>query len=547
MWARGAGPVGVADERLTAGAGPAGVADERLMAAVDGCAAQAAALQRCARAVASCEAELRALGLLPAAFDALGPALVSHLAFEEHGEEAREAARAAAARRESAAACAAALAAKAESRGAPTRAAHELRCGCPAELDPDLSDAPCAVITSDIPGDMRSSLRDARFQWCSRDQQATAAGLVTRVMWGSEARFWADAAPEAADATRRFGHSFGVTEDWLTSKDALATLVHVLRGRVPWMQPGYRVAADKDCSGSLQNELAAFVGHFALEAAALKAAAGAPSAGSERVGRRGNVWIVKPATLSRSRGITVADSLEQILAACMAQVREGRVCVVQKYVERPMLFRACFKFDLRLLVAVKRLDPPVLFVYDRMIARVAAKPFDAASDDMLSHLTVTQYLPLAAAPQGPRGPPAEPPPLVPSEELWSDLETRGVDVFGAAGVVARCHAAVAALFRAVVRREGGSLGRAGEQIGVRPHDRVRALYGFDVILDDLGQPYVLEANYKPDLKRVLKERPAFLDQLFDVLFADGSRSRAPCAALARPTEHGAFVPLPLDA
>jgi hypothetical protein len=318
--------------------------------------------------------------------------------------------------------------------------------------------------------------------------------------------------------------------------------VHVLRGRVPWMLPGYRIAADKDCSGSLQNELAAFVGHFASEVAAIQAAA--PPLGPEQLGGRGNMWIVKPATLSRSRGIIVADSLEQILAACMAHVRDGRVCVVQKYVERPMLFRARFKFDLRLLVAVKRLDPPVLFVYDRMIARVAAKPFDAASDDTLSHLTVTQYLPLAAAPQGP---PTAPPPLVPSEELWSDLEAHGVDVFGPAGIVSRCYATVAELFRAVVRREGASVGRAGEHIGVRPHDRVRALYGFDVILDERGQPYVLEANYKPDLKRVLQERPAFLDQLFDVLFADGCRSRAPGPTIARPTEQGAFVPLPLDA
>lgn len=60
MWAQGTGPaVGV---------------EERLMAAVGGSALLAASLQRCSRAVASSEAELRALGLFHAAFDALGPA-----------------------------------------------------------------------------------------------------------------------------------------------------------------------------------------------------------------------------------------------------------------------------------------------------------------------------------------------------------------------------------------------------------------------------------------------------------------------------------------
>jgi hypothetical protein len=45
------------------GTGPAEGVDERLMAAVGGSALLAASLQRCSRAVASSEAELRALGL----------------------------------------------------------------------------------------------------------------------------------------------------------------------------------------------------------------------------------------------------------------------------------------------------------------------------------------------------------------------------------------------------------------------------------------------------------------------------------------------------
>ena len=46
-----------------------------------------------------------------------------------------------------------------------------------------------------------------------------------------------------------------------------------------------------------------------------------------------NIWIVKPAGLSRGRGIEVFDSLVEIIDNCY---REGH-WVAMKYIENPML------------------------------------------------------------------------------------------------------------------------------------------------------------------------------------------------------------------
>ena len=287
----------------------------------------------------------------------------------------------------------------------------------------------------------------------------------------------------------------------------MAALLHLRLGRVPWFAATYRLCSEASCTGLLRNQLAAFVGHALAEPAA--------------------VFIVKPATLSRSRGITVSSNLGTLLEACEALVRGGLVCVAQRYVERPLLYRRERKFDLRILVGVRSLAPLRLVVYDHVVCRAAAAAYAADSRDAAVHITVTQY----ACPGAP---------LLATEAWARDMEEQGVDVYGMGGVISQCHAAVRALFLAVRRSAA-----AGEPIGVRLHRRVRALYGLDVIIDVARgvhalQPVILECNYKPDLRRVLADRPRFLDQLFCALFGGGEPLGEPGR---RPTPHGAFIAL----
>ena len=432
------------------------------------------------------QAGARQLGLLPAAFDALGAVRASQLAYAAYLEEAAEA-----------------------SQGV---------CGdddnaYDAEQPPLSPKLPATVTSRD---QLRRALSDVRFVCVPIGRRPFSDGRP-HIWWESCDRFWAD-----RSAVSEYGHSFGQSEEWLVSKDALATLLHLRVGLAPWSLATYRVCSEKSASGSLRNELAAFAGHY-LALASTAAA---------------NVWIVKPATLSRSRGITVSDRLDVLLSACEACTRSGLACVVQRYVAQPLLFRGC-KFDLRFLVAVRSLSPLRLAVYDHLICRCAAATYlGHCSSDMRQHITVTQYV--AGPPDAPR------PPLLQTEVWAAEMSSLGVDVYGPDGVVARCHAAVRALFLAV-RSSQGNVGRAGEPIGVRNHPHVRALYGLDVILDasqgvDMLQPIVLEANYKPDIARVLSDRPQFVNQLFAELFTDDCCGK-PAECGAPPTATGVFIQL----
>jgi tubulin monoglycylase TTLL3/8 len=80
-----------------------------------------------------------------------------------------------------------------------------------------------------------------------------------------------------------------------------------------------------------------------------------------------NIWIVKPAKLSRGRGIKVFNDLEQLLFYIMG--REKMEWVIQKYIERPFLYQGR-KFDIRQWVLVSNWEPLTVWVYEDCYVRV---------------------------------------------------------------------------------------------------------------------------------------------------------------------------------
>jgi tubulin polyglutamylase TTLL5 len=93
------------------------------------------------------------------------------------------------------------------------------------------------------------------------------------------------------------------------------------------------------------------------------------------------VWIVKPASLSRGRGIFLINHPDQIPL-------EDNL-VVSKYVSNPLLIEG-FKFDLRLYVAVTSFDPLVFYLYEEGLTRFATIKYDQSSRNIKStcmHLT----------------------------------------------------------------------------------------------------------------------------------------------------------------
>lgn len=100
-----------------------------------------------------------------------------------------------------------------------------------------------------------------------------------------------------------------------------------------------------------------------------------------------NIWIVKPAGMSRGRGIRVFNDLDLLLA--YADVENHKECqwVAQKYIENPLLVCAR-KFDIRQWVLVTSWDPLTVWFYRDCYLRFSSEPYslDDLSDQYV-HLT----------------------------------------------------------------------------------------------------------------------------------------------------------------
>lgn len=98
------------------------------------------------------------------------------------------------------------------------------------------------------------------------------------------------------------------------------------------------------------------------------------------------MWIIKPATSSKGLGIQVVSSISQLISVAKALDFE---CVVQKYVERPLLIHGC-KFDIRQWVAVvqtTKADAPSIWWYEECYCRLASESFSTENlDNPLIHL-----------------------------------------------------------------------------------------------------------------------------------------------------------------
>ena len=83
-----------------------------------------------------------------------------------------------------------------------------------------------------------------------------------------------------------------------------------------------------------------------------------------------NIWIVKPSGLSRGRGITCIDQLNDILT----NIKIHNQTVIQKYIENPLVIKGR-KFDIRQWVLVTRFNPLTAYLFDTPYIRFGAEEF----------------------------------------------------------------------------------------------------------------------------------------------------------------------------
>ena len=83
-----------------------------------------------------------------------------------------------------------------------------------------------------------------------------------------------------------------------------------------------------------------------------------------------NIWIVKPSGLSRGRGITCIDQLNDILT----NIKLHNQTVIQKYIENPLVIKGR-KFDIRQWVLLSNLNPLTIYLFDTPYIRFGAEEY----------------------------------------------------------------------------------------------------------------------------------------------------------------------------
>ena len=96
-----------------------------------------------------------------------------------------------------------------------------------------------------------------------------------------------------------------------------------------------------------------------------------------------NIWIIKPSNLSRGRGISVSNKLSTILDSH----DDSNQIIVQKYIENPLIILGR-KFDIRQWVLVTNLNPLTIWIWEEPYLRFGAEDYNINDmSNLFSHLT----------------------------------------------------------------------------------------------------------------------------------------------------------------
>ena len=100
-----------------------------------------------------------------------------------------------------------------------------------------------------------------------------------------------------------------------------------------------------------------------------------------------DIWIMKPVGLSCGENIHVFKGFKDVLMHAKTMKYK---CIVQKYIERPLLVRKGRKFDIRQWVLVTNVDPLIVYGFSECYLRLSSKGYTLDSQDLLDatvHLT----------------------------------------------------------------------------------------------------------------------------------------------------------------
>ena len=117
-------------------------------------------------------------------------------------------------------------------------------------------------------------------------------------------------------------------------------------------------------------------------------------------GARGPIWIYKPSSNNRGRGIKVLSGVDDVREVCIGKVADGESeavkplpGIIQRYIENPLLVRRGddgFKFDYRCYMLIARNTPGHLVFFHPGYCRLTTKPYSDTVESLADptiHLT----------------------------------------------------------------------------------------------------------------------------------------------------------------
>ena len=205
-----------------------------------------------------------------------------------------------------------------------------------------------------------------------------------------------------------------------------------------------------------------------------------------------NIWIIKPGQNARGSGVRCVRDIEEILDS--GSKMQSRV--VQKYAENPLLLPlniGLCKFDMRLWVLVTNFDPLSIYFYNSCYCRICQEAYSLESLESIKHLANYSVQKSVAK--------------TASDTVWnlSQLVNHLTTVNASwTEILKKIHFIIINTLQAVADNIDSRTG-------------CFELYGFDIILDDTFQPWLLEVNLSPACAERTEWLTSMLDSMGDGL------------------------------
>jgi len=192
-----------------------------------------------------------------------------------------------------------------------------------------------------------------------------------------------------------------------------------------------------------------------------------------------NIWILKPAGLSRGRGITCLKNLVEILDIARKTANQW---VVQKYIENPLIIHKR-KFDIRQWVLVTDYNPLTIWFYEECYIRFSGDEYNADDlENKFVHLTNNSVVKHSKKEQDDRF----------EGNMWT-METFQEHLTGEFGKDVFGEIIKPKMKQSVI----WSLQSSQDMIGNRKNSF--ELYGYDFMVDENFNVWLIEINLSPAL------------------------------------------------